>query len=173
MTNEYHFVLDESRLDQMIEALKLAKFAGFRSSSSPVNVLLNAAIDICIRISNSYKDGVPKFERTNPTIKIDRVKLDPLGNPLSVNINRYREEAWSPEIALFTKQLAVFFSRMCRKDFNFQKDFHDLLNSLNDLIPPGIIPQKSKNAEKRKKNIKEIRAKQAQNFYFRRRRHKE
>ncbi len=140
--------------DLMIELLQKAKQTAFSLSVSPVNLLSRTASDLLLRIANAYEDGVPKTERLNPTIKFDYRFSDPLGNPFQRTVNENRSEAWNPQFSRFSRELAVFFSRSLLKDFSFQKDFHDLLNNLQDILPPGFLSQKSNNAEKINKRLR-------------------
>ena len=138
-------------------------------SSSPVDFLTNIVVDILLILKESYKEGVPKTERSNPIIIFDYGKSGPLGNPAQTTRNFNVESAWSPQLAAFAKELTIFFSRSLKKGFTFQKEFVHLTDKLKEFLPPGFIPQKSKNAEKidkKKKGIKTIR----RDAYHRRRR---
>lgn len=157
--------------DLMIELLQAAKNTAFSFHSSPVNIMSEIATDLLLKLSQAYEEGVPKRERLNPTIIFDYRFPDPLGNASSFKRESKSPEAWDPDLSYLCRRLAIFFSRSIREDFSFQKDFHDLLNHLQDIFPPGFISQKSYKAEKKKNNIKSQAAK-ARTAYYRRRRYK-
>jgi hypothetical protein len=110
-------------------------------------------------------------EIPNPVIIFDERFSDPLGNVLQSEFNRYTPAAYNPPLEHFLFHLAVFFSRSILPNFNFQKDFHDLLNSMEKFLPPGIFPQKSVKAEKKQKQIKTktLQEKRVDGYYRRRR----
>jgi hypothetical protein len=155
-------------IDQLIDDLKLTKLTLL--SSSPVDNLTNIAVDLLIKLKKAYYEEAPMTGDPNPVVIFDERFSDPLGNVFQREFNRYSLRAWSPPMEKFLFHLAIFFSRSLKPDFNFQKDFIHLLKSLNEFLPPGLISQKSRKAEKSNKNVKDIQAKKARNAYFRRRR---
>jgi hypothetical protein len=159
-------------IDQMIGLLKAVKSSAFSLSSSPVDVLTRLLVDLLMKIKNSHEHGLPETEERNPAIIfLDDEPMGELGNSrqrtikLNVNLN------WHPPEAMhqFLQSLAVFFSRSLLKDFNFHDEFTHHLENLQKFLPPGFISQKSKHAEKKNKNIKEIRAYHSRKAYYRRR----
>lgn len=166
------WLMRREEFDEYIELLQTLKKSVFSLRISPVNVTTNIVIEQLLRLSKSYEDGVPKTERVNPTVKFDYRFSDSIGNPKQSTFYEKSAEAWNPQLAKFIRELTIFFSRSLKEDFTFEKDFHGLFKNLQEFLPPGFRSQKSKNAEKRKKNVKEIRAKKAQIAYYRRRQRK-
>ncbi len=168
-------------VDQMIGLLNAVKNSAFRLSSSPVDVLVQLLVDLLMRIKNSYEHGSPDFERNNPKIVfLDDEPMGELGNSRQRTIQLksylnwgpcYRDSEDSP-MPKFLKALAVFFSRSVKQDFNFQKTFHEFLNNLDDLLPPGRTCQKTQKSEKTNKNIQAIKTKSVEAYFRRRRRQK-
>lgn len=166
-------------IDQMIGILDAVKNSAFSLSSSPVDILVKLLVDLVLKIKNSYEHGFPDFERNNPEIVFEDDKpMGPLGNSTQRTINiksylnwgpYYRDTQDSP-MPRFLKALAVFFSRSIQKSFSFSESFHDFLKELQEFLPPGLTGQKTQKSEKTNKNVKEIQAKKARNFYYRRRR---
>lgn len=167
-----------SELDQMIGILRALRNSAFSLSSSPVDVLVKLLVDLLMRIKNSYEHDLPETEDLNDEIVFfDDEPMGELGNSRQGVIKYKRHLNWdpvyqdrttSPMPRLF-KALAVFFSRSLDPKFDFQKSFHGFLKDLEEFLPPGFISQKSNNAEKSKKNIKNVQGQHPRNFYYRRR----
>lgn len=157
-------------IDDLIELLKMTKISLLSFRSSPVDVLTQLAVDLIIRLKKAYYDEAPMKGDPNPTIYFDERFSDPLGNIKQKEFTRYELRAWSPPMEKFLFHLAIFFSRSLKKDFKFQEDFHGLLKSLNEFLPPGSFSQKSNSAEKNKKNI--TNKKNNSNYWYYRRRSK-
>jgi hypothetical protein len=101
----------ENELEAIIQALKLAQFAGFSSQSSPVVPLLEAGIDLSLALRRAFLEEDRLFEaKANPEIKfLDNEKADSLGNTKSVKVFKPRKFRHEPEAAKIFTQLALFF----------------------------------------------------------------
>ena len=168
-------------IDQMIGILDAVKNSAFSLSSSPVDVLVKLLVDLLMKIKNSYEHGLPETEALNPAIIfLDDEPMGELGNSSQRTIKYNSNLNWSPvyqdressPMPRFLRALAVFFSRSLKPNFNFQKDFHDLLKGMDKFLPPGRTCQESRKAEKIDKNFKQFQANKARNAYYRRRRQK-
>lgn len=168
-------------IDQMIGILQAVKSSAYSLSSSPVDVLVSLLVDLIMRIKNSYEHDLPETEDLNDEIIfLDDEPMGELGNSRQKTIKLKSHLNWSPvyrqrdtsPMPRVLRALAVFFSRSLDQDFNFQKSFHDFFEGLNQFLPPGVLSQKSINAEKSKQNIKKQIPSKGNNFYYRRRQNK-
>lgn len=100
--------LDRNSLESLIEALSKAKKYGFESLSSPVEVLLEAEIDLLLLLSKFLKEGKESLHE-NPELRFSRDFVDSLGNPKQIRIHNVKPIWFDPETADFLKQLASFF----------------------------------------------------------------
>jgi hypothetical protein len=98
--------LDKNRLDSLVEAFSSAKKLGFESLSSPVEILLEAAIDLGLLLEKAFKEG-RLGQKANPSIKFLDVS-DDLGNPKQITLHKKRRIWFEPRIAEFFKQFAAF-----------------------------------------------------------------
>jgi hypothetical protein len=155
-------------IDDLIESLRVSKDLLVSFRSSPVDVLTRTAVDLLVKLKKAYYEESPLSGDPNPVIIFDERFSDPLGNVAQREFNRYSLRVWSPPMEKFLFHLAVFFSRSLSKDFQFQKDFHDLLKNLKEFLPPVPIGKESKNAEKTNKNVNIHKANNISGYYRRR-----
>jgi hypothetical protein len=107
--------LDEKKLDSLLEAVKLAKQFGFNSSSSPVEFLLEAGIDLMLLLAKHLK--VPsKGIKQNPIILFKDDEQDSLGNPKQITINKRSKSISDPSAADICKKLASWFVMIKNQD---------------------------------------------------------
>lgn len=157
--------LDKDRLKELISTLQLASKAGFSSLSSPIEVLLEVAIDLSLLLSNQYSVG--KKERiSNKEIRFLDDKSDALGNPLQISFRKKRREYWDPQTAKFLKQLASFFVQL--KVFsNFREAYMASGIGRNFSNKTPINP--SEQNKKARKRASKIRQNKNRAFYRRQR----
>jgi hypothetical protein len=159
----------EEDIDSYIAVLQAAKKHLVSISISPVNILTDIAVELLMKLRYLYQNEAPKSERKNPAIIFDESQMGDLGLPPQRTINFKVQGVWSPQMEKFLFHLAIFFSRSLKTNFSFEKDFHDLIQKLDEFLPPGTCSQKSIKAEKSQKNIKQVRAQKARKAYYRRR----
>jgi hypothetical protein len=108
--------LDVNELRALIHTLELALKGVYSTfTSSPVDLLLESAIDLSLLLSNEFLEG-GKINRKNPGLKfLDQIS-DPLGNPKQIRLNFESDVLWDPQAAQFFKRLAGFFVRLRRGD---------------------------------------------------------
>jgi hypothetical protein len=117
--------LDWEALKSLIESLQMAQKMGFSSQSSPIDVLLEAAIDLTLLLGSALQDADHAFGRSrNPDIKfLDLAKPDALGNSKSIKIPFGKFDYWDPELGVFVKtQLASFFVLLRNRKFSAAKN---------------------------------------------------
>lgn len=159
----------ESRLDSLILALEKAKRIGFESTpgSSPIIVLLDAAVDLCILLANEY--GFEEHQNSrqvfvNPSVEFDYSRSDQLGNPVSfkrfIRNKRFEKPPWDPKAKEFFQSLAELLILIrSGKDlpFSFMEKFRNFLD----------LPANTSQVKNQKKQAKQ-KKKQSIFFYNRR-----
>jgi len=157
--------------ESLISTLQAAKFSMLSLSFSPTNDLIRTTIESLELLRRAYSEEWPRTATANPQIEFDERFSDEIGNVSQRTKSFFVHTTYDPEMEYIISDLIVFFSRSLDPSFNAKKGFHDLFGKKQDLLPPGVTSQKSKNAEKSKKNIKAIQAQRARKAYYRRRRH--
>lgn len=140
--------LDKSNLDQLIDALLVARSYGFESSHSPVEFLLQAMIDLCLQIGDDLQEGTPGRKLNQELIFLDDAKADALGNSPQKKIGPIRSPPFSDISAgKFLKTNLASFLVLLKNRVPFQKAFLELLKGIPDLprSPPSGGAEKSKN----------------------------
>lgn len=108
-------VLDEEGLKSLIEALQAARHFGFASSSSPVEYLLEAGVDLLLTLSSLFKDGRPA-RRVNPELQFSDKEVDSLNNPKQIRLVK-KQPIWQDELlAEKFKQVASFLIQVKQRD---------------------------------------------------------
>jgi hypothetical protein len=161
-----------SVFESLISVLQATKNSMLSLSFSPTNDLIRTTIESLEMLRRAFSESWPRTARSNPQIEFDERFSDEIGNVSQRTKNIFVATTYDPEMENIISDLIVFFSRSLDPSYNTKKGFHDLFGKEDKFLPPGGIPQKSKNAEKSKKNIKEFQAQRARNFYYRRRRQK-
>lgn len=156
--------------ESLISILQATKNSMLTLSFSPTNDLIRTTIESLELLRRAFSEGWPRTARANPQIEFDERFSDEIGNVSQRTKSFFVATTYDPEMEMIISDLIVFFSRSLESTFNAKKGFHDLFGKSDQLLPPGLLTQKSKNAEKSNKNIKEFRAQKARNFYYRRRR---
>jgi hypothetical protein len=106
--------LDLDKLGELISILQKAKYYGYSSKSSPVEYLLEAAIDISLLLANSFAEGRESI-RVNPEIRFSEKHSDALGNPKQISFAKKKPIWIDPEAAKFLRKLASFFVVLKRR----------------------------------------------------------
>jgi hypothetical protein len=106
--------LDLDKLQGLIETLQLAKKLGFSSMSSPIEYLLEAAIDISLLLSSCMREGKMPLQ-DNPSLKFSERFQDELGNPKQIRFQKRKPIWWDLEAAEFLRNLASFFVVLKRR----------------------------------------------------------
>jgi hypothetical protein len=154
--------LDKDQLDVLIASLMAARKAGFESLSSPVEPLLETAVDVCLLLASSFEEGKKK-QAANPEIKFLDVP-DSLGNPKSIKVFKNQEWYWNPQLAEIFRKLASFFS-WCKRGSGKIEDVMSKISEFFGASPPiKTSEQEKKLQEEEKKRIKKN-----SYFYYRRR----
>lgn len=161
-----NIMLEEDRLNSLLEAVKLAKEMGYSSSSSPIGYLLEAGTDLCLKISSLLKEGT-KAKRNNPEVRFNYRVSDPLGNPKSFKVIEPSKVFWSPQIAEIFRDLASFFIKVKNGD-------EDVLDFMSKQLCPKFHTSQAKAEEldEKEQGIKLEIAKIANLAYHRRQKKK-
>jgi hypothetical protein len=130
--------LDKDRLDDLIKVLSSAKTLGFESLSSPVDVLLEAGIDVMLLLKNSFKEG-SRGRQNNPSLKFSEKEQDALGNPKQIRIKKPPNVFWSPQLAEIFDKLATFLALIKRNEPSTLRYF----NRIKSLVQPPTSEEKS------------------------------
>jgi hypothetical protein len=125
--------LDE-KLGSALRAIQEAYSLGFSFSSSPIDLLLETGIDLSLILAEAYRVGQTE-RQTNPEVKFDYGKSDPLGNPLSRKVFKTRRVLEDQAAAKFFKQLARLLVLLKRRE-PFDKAFMALVGKDLKLEPP-------------------------------------
>jgi hypothetical protein len=159
--------------ESLISVLQATKNSMLSLSISPVNDLIRVTIETLELLRRAFQEEWPINAIPNPEIIFDERFSDQLGNVSQKTRNFKVQTAYNPEFEHIVSDLITFFSRFLDKpSFNAEQAFHELFGAGYQRDPPGFIPQKSKNAEKTNKKIKEIQARKSRNSYYRRRRNR-
>lgn len=100
-----NYLLDADKLRGLISTLQLAQKLGYSSTSSPVEYLFDASIDILILLSMELKEGKMPIRKT-PELKFSERYQDVLGNPKQIRIERKDPLWFDPEVAKYLRKLA-------------------------------------------------------------------
>lgn len=156
--------LEEDKLSQLIETLKLARQVGYSSSSSPIGFLLEAGTDICLQISSLLKEGTEE-KKKNPEVKFNYRVSDSLGNPKSFKVYKDPKTFWNPQLAQTFMDLASFFVKV-------KKDDKDALEFMSRQVLNLELTASEKSEQDEETKISLDVAKMAQLAFHRRRRKK-
>lgn len=154
--------LDKDKLDVLIASLQAARKAGFESLSSPVEPLLETAIDVCLLLSSSFEEG-KKSQAENPEIRFLDVQ-DSLGNPKSIKVWKNQKWFWNPQLAEIFRKLASFFA-WCKRGSGKIEDFASKISQFFGAQPPIETSEQTKKLQEEKKQ----KTKKSSYFYYRRR----
>jgi hypothetical protein len=125
--------LDENRLKTLIENLQLAQKMGFSSSSSPIEYLLEAAIDLNLQIGSLLSEGTAG-QILNQDLKfLDLEKPDALGNSKSIKIGPKKSLGYfAPQIGKFLSKYQTSFFVLIKQK-KYVEAFHELTRGLQSL----------------------------------------
>lgn len=171
-----------AKIDQLIALLQKSKTSILSLRSSPINLYTELLSDIILKMAFAIEEGTPSKERVNPGIKFgveysyQKVSVFPyeirIGHEVSEEIKFPKPKTIDdPELAIFLRQLAVFFSRI-GQETNFKKAFHELFEYVKDFLPPSLHSEERASAEKTSNRNKKTQATRARDFYYRRQRRK-
>jgi hypothetical protein len=141
----------EDRMKDLLQVLEIANKMGYSSTSSPMEYLLEAGIDICLLIANEFEIGKMPLRKT-PELIFSQKSLDPLGNPKQIRIHK-KDPVWlDPEVANFFRTLASFFVEI--------KNRRSLPTALKSagLAVVSTLQKPSSKTEVRQKTLKQKRA---------------
>jgi hypothetical protein len=159
--------LDKVAIDELIELLKTARTLGFEALSSPVDVQLEAAIDVMLLLRASFKDG-NKYRLNNPGLKFSETEQDSLGNPKQIKIQTRSKVVWDPDLAEIFNKIATFLVLVKNGDPTW-KGFFD--RSLTKRSRPASMAKAKETAQETKLNFGiDIANRNAGLFYHRRQR---
>jgi hypothetical protein len=156
------FTLDRDRLTFIISLLEKAKRFGFSSRSSPIDILLETFVDLCLLLRDSFKEGAPERAK-NVGLKFLETQQDVLGNPKQIKVFTPSKWYWSPEASKIFESLASF-GVLVKKQKPIKDSFMESFKGSSLITPPVQKPKQTT----KQKNIAR-RAKKAQTAYFRRR----
>jgi hypothetical protein len=160
--------LDKDRIEFLIDTLIQAKNLGFSSLSSPMELLFEAAVDLCLLLSTHLKEG-KKAIYTLPEISFSRDKVDALGNPLQISVSTLKPEWRDQEASEYIKKLASLFVLLKRR--------HSLPDSLKESGLADVRPTQQEkpvmvlNTERAQQKKKKM-AERRRSSYHRRQRNK-
>lgn len=156
--------LEQDKIQGIREALRFAEQLGFSSNSSPVDILLQALIDLSLLLAKSFKDlDKIKRQRLTPSLEWDYDRSDSLGNPVSYKKKILPKPIGDPLSESFFIGLAAFGVRF-RNGSLTTKSFADSFANF-------ISTPKGAKTNNRKNKIAETKTKQSSLAYFRRRRY--
>lgn len=121
---------------------------------SPVEILLDALIDILLIIWRYYQFGTQGLKKNQGLGFSDKFQ-DVLGNPKQFRINFPREYFWDPQAQEIFLSLASTFVKIKNKE-SIKKVFMTFFEELNFFNPPRKIPKSKQKSQA--------------NYYWRRRR---
>lgn len=106
MTNN-DILLDSSNLRELIRILQIADKHGFGLSqlSSPIDILLNAIIDMILLLKTQLSVG-SKFRKNNPGMIFSDKISDALGNPKQILFRKKERLLWDPQASDILLSLA-------------------------------------------------------------------
>lgn len=154
--------LDRDRVRALAEAFALAEKSGFGSLSSPIDILLEAAVDLCLLLKNAFNEGGRK-RKTNPSIKELDVS-DSLGNPKMIKIFKENIIIRDPRISSIMEQFAAFF-------VNLKKSPDTALSFYESVVRTRFLPPKVSKDPSITKEIQRMARfehKQSKRAYYRR-----
>lgn len=135
--------LDRDKLKVLIEVLQLAKKFGFESLSSPIDLLLEAGIDLCLLLSKTFYEG--GLERaSNPSLIFDEGHVDALNNPRQIRLSKKRKVFWDPELSEIFKQFASFLVRVKHQDPGAKNFMFEALRPFARQPLTEILPEPTK-----------------------------
>jgi hypothetical protein len=128
--------------------------------SSPVEYLLEAAIDVSLLLEKAFREG--KLARsTNPAIKELDIS-DELGNPKMIKISKKRKIFFDPRVADIIKQFTAFFVLL-------KKSSDEALSFMESILRTRHLPQvKPVRLEQKKPKATTKVQKRAKAAYYRR-----
>lgn len=140
------YTLDEDRLRDLISSLEIARSFGFSSSSSPVDALLEAGIDLALLLKKAFMAD-SRGRKLSPGIKFliseEDMKNDPdlgydyLHNPKQVSINFPAKWYFKDDIkSKFFELLAQVFIGLKENRVNMKDLFMKSFSSLFPIIQP-------------------------------------
>jgi hypothetical protein len=144
--------LDREKLDSLLESVTLAKKLGFESLSSPVEPLLEAAIDVCLLLEKSFKEG-KLSQKTNPSIK-ELDESDDLGNAKMIKLFKKRKIFFDPRVADIIKQFTAFFV-LLKKSSEEAISFMETVFRTR-FLPPRKTLETEQKSQKLQKSVNKI-----------------
>lgn len=152
--------LDKDKLDSLVESVTLARKLGFESLSSPVEPLLEAAIDVCLLLEKSFNEG-RLSQKKNPSIKELDVS-DELGNPKMLKVFKKQSIFFDPRVAEIIKHFTAFFVLLKRSS-------DEALSFMESILRTRHLPQvKPVRLEQKKPKATTKVQKRAKAAYYRR-----
>lgn len=151
--------LDKESLDTLIGVLTSARNLGFDSLSSPVEFLLEAAVDVCLLLEKAFKEG-RLSRQTNPAIKELDIS-DDLGNPKMIKLNKKRKIFFDPRVADIIKQFTAFFVLL-------KKSSDEALSFMESIFRTRFLPPKISETVQESKKLPKTSVKACKGAYYRR-----
>jgi hypothetical protein len=153
---------DFEQLKELIEVLKMAQKYGFSSKSSPIDLLLEAFIDLSLMLGKLFKEGA-KARRNNPGLKFLDMS-DELGNPKQLKVFTPSKLYWDPWTSEIFKSLASF-GVLVKRLKPGKASFMEAFSGLSFTIPPKALSPPEKHRLEKKSQFE---LKQARRAYYRR-----
>jgi hypothetical protein len=139
-------MLDADKIRDLIKILESGLRVGLEfSASSPIDILLEAAIDLSLLLKDTYKEG-GKFLKKTPGLKFSERFQDPLGNPKQLRVSFETQVGWDIQASEFFEALASLCVRLKNGD-SFKGAFMALMEKFPELrttLPERKSSEKSK-----------------------------
>lgn len=159
-------LLEVDKVRELIKFLETCLQTGFElSTSSPIDILLDALIDLSLLLKISYKEGGKERKKT-PGLKFSERFQDPLGNPRQTKIHFESQIAWDPQAAEFFAALGSLGVRLKNGD-SFKGAFMALIKGFPEFLTTP--PKKSSEPEEIQKDRTKPGMKQTRRKYYYRR----
>jgi hypothetical protein len=153
--------LDKDRLKGLIQTLQFASKTGFSSLSSPIEFLLEAAIDLSLLLSSQFQEG--KLDRiSNKEVRFLDNQQDSLGNPKQISFRKKRKMYWDPEASKFLRKLSLFFVHL--------KNHNPFSRAYMALEEEKILPPTRRSSEQKTQKKKKQQTLKKNAAYYRRQR---